>query len=223
MFSSVYRSADQINSAMARVFGHMSLATLTSMVVAMLVASSPSLMAVLFGTALKWVVLFAPVIAVVLITILLASNPPKSIGLLSLHGFASIMGLTLSVFFHAYTSMSLFTAFMGAAVLFGVMAFYGYFTKRDLSEFGSLLIVALIAIIIASVINIFIGSTVMQMTLSALSILIFMGLTAYDVQTIRTMVSTDSNDGVEILGALTLYLNFINIFINLLSLFGDQD
>jgi FtsH-binding integral membrane protein len=222
MTTSIYRSADQINTAMARVFGHMSLATLTSMVVAMLVASSPALMAVLFGTALKWVVLFAPLLMVFMLPPILNSNPPKMVAWVCLHSFAGVMGLMLSAVMHTYTTTSLVTAFMGAAVLFGTTAIYGYFTKRDLTGFGQLLFVALIAIIIASIINIFIGSTVTQMVISAISIVVFMGLTAYDTQSIRNMVSTDSNDGVEVLGALSLYLNFVNIFLSLLNLFGDK-
>ncbi len=130
------------------------------------------------------------------------------------------MGLSMAVIFAVYTMASIFTAFMGASVLFGVMSFYGYFTKKDLSGLGSLLFVALIAIIIASVINIFIGSTVMQMVISAIGIIIFLGFTAYDTQQIREAVSVDSNTSIEVLGALNLYLDFINLFINLLQLFG---
>jgi hypothetical protein len=111
---------------------------------------------------------------------------------------------------------------MGASVLFGTMSFYGYFTKKNLDSLGKFMFVGLIAIIIASIINIFIGSSVMQMVISALAIVIFMGLTAYDTQQIREMVSTDSSPAAEVLGALTLYLDFINIFLSLLQLFGDK-
>ena len=111
---------------------------------------------------------------------------------------------------------------MGAAVLFGTMSFYGYFTKQNLDSLGKFLFVGLIAIIIASIINIFIGSSVMQMVISALAIVIFMGLTAYDTQQIREIVSTDSTPAAEVVGALTLYLDFINIFLSLLQLFGDK-
>jgi len=102
------------------------------------------------------------------------------------------------------------------------MSFYGYFTKKDLDSLGKFMFVGLIAIVIASIINIFIGSSVMQMVISALAIVIFMGLTAYDTQQIREMVSTDSSPAAEVLGALTLYLDFINIFLSLLQLFGDK-
>jgi len=137
--------------------------------------------------------------------------------------FAALMGLSFATIFAVFTMGSISTAFMGAAVLFAVMSGYGYFTKKDLSSMGQMMFVGLIAIVIASVINIFIGSTVMQMVISALAIIIFMGLTAYDTQNIRETVSVDYNTGrEEVLGALSLYMNFINLFLNLLQLFGDR-
>ena len=111
---------------------------------------------------------------------------------------------------------------MGAAVLFGSMSLYGYFTKRSLESMGQFMFIGLIAIIIASVVNIFIGSTVMQMVISALAIIIFLGLTAYDTQQIREAVSVSHEGNEEVKGALTLYMDFINIFINLLQLFGGK-
>jgi uncharacterized protein len=133
------------------------------------------------------------------------------------------MGLSFATIFVLYSMGSIFTAFMGGAVLFGTMSIYGYFTKKDLTSIGSFMFVGLIAIVIASLINIFIGSTVLQMVISALAIVIFMGLTAYDTQNIRQIVSHDSDTGrEEVLGALSLYLNFINLFLSLLQLFGDR-
>jgi FtsH-binding integral membrane protein len=166
--------------------------------------------------------MFAPLIAVFGITIALNANPPKETAVLLLAGFAAIMGLSFAVIFAVYTMSSIFSAFMGASVLFGTMSFYGYFTKKNLDSLGKFMIVGLIAIVIASIINIFIGSSVMQMVISALAIVIFMGLTAYDTQQIREMVSTDSGPAAEVIGALTLYLDFINIFLSLLQLFGDK-
>ena len=106
--------------------------------------------------------------------------------------------------------------------MFGVMSGYGYFTKQSLDSLGKFMFVGLIAIIIASIVNIFIGSSVMQMVISALAIIIFLGLTAYDTQKIREELSIETNDGAEVRGALTLYMDFINLFINLLHLFGDR-
>lgn len=216
------RSAGEINSAMGRVYGHMGLAVLVSMIASMLVASSPALMAVLFGTGLKWVVIFAPLVAVLGMS--LAYNKlSKSTLQLLLYGFATLMGLSFATIFVVYQIGSIVTAFMGAAVLFGTLSFYGYFTKKDLSSWGSFLLVGLIALIIASIINIFIGSTVLQMTLSAIAIIVFLGLTAYDTQRIREMVTYENDGKMEIMGALSLYLNFINIFLSLLQLFGNRN
>lgn len=222
-YAPTFRSAEQINSAMARVYGHMGLAILNSAVVSMLVASSPALMALLFGTWFKWVVIFAPLVAIFGITMALNANPSKSTAQLMLHGFAALMGLSMSTIFVVYNLGSIVSAFVSAAVLFGVMSLYGYFTKRSLESIGQFLFIGLIAIVIASIINIFVGSSVATMVISALAIIIFLGLTAYDTQRIREMVSIDNDSGVaEISGALNLYLDFINIFINLLQLFGGR-
>jgi len=121
-----------------------------------------------------------------------------------------------------YNMGSIVSAFMGAAVLFGTMSFYGYFTKRDLTGVGQFMFIGLIAIIIASVINIFIGSSVFQMVISAIGVVVFLGLTAYDTQKIRTLVSVENDGKAEVMGALSLYLDFINLFLMLLQLFGGR-
>jgi FtsH-binding integral membrane protein len=218
----VFRSAGQINSAMGRVYANMALAVLTSMVVSGLVASSPGLMALLFGTALKWVVMFLPLVAILAASFAYERMSKGQLQIF-LHGFAAIMGLSFATIFVVFNMGSIVSAFMAAAVLFAVMSFYGYFTKKDLSSWGSFLMVGLIAIIIASIINIFIGSTVMQMVISAIAIIVFLGLTAYDTQNIRQMVSYDNDGKMEVWGALSLYLNFINIFLSLLQLFGQRN
>lgn len=220
--TSTYRSATQINTAMAGVYKNMGLAVLVSMIVSFFVGTNASLMEFFFTGAMKWIVIFAPLVAVLGMTFSL-DKVSKTAAHLMLYGFAALMGLSFATIFVVYNMGSIVTAFMGAAVLFSVMSLYGYFTKKDLSGLGSLLFVGLIAIIIASVINIFIGSTVFQMVISAVAIIIFLGLTAYDTQTIRQMVSYDRNDNAEVAGALSLYLNFINLFLHLLQLFGEKD
>ena len=220
--SAVWRSASQINEAMARVYKHMGLAVLTSMIVSLLVSSSPALMAFLFTGAMKWIVMFAPLV-VILVAGFAIDKMSKSTLTAFLHGFAALMGLSFSAIFVVYTATSIFSAFMSAAVLFAVMSFYGYFTKRDLTSMGQFMFVGLIAIIIASIINIFIGSSVMTMVISAVAIVIFLGLTAYDTQNIRNMVTMENDGKLEVLGALTLYMDFINIFLNLLQLFGSRN
>jgi uncharacterized protein len=220
--ASTYRSAADINQAMARVYGHMFLAVLTSMIVSFFVGFNPQLLAFFFTGALKWVVIFAPLVA-----ILVASFAQTSFSVIGLkfflHAFAALMGLSFAMIFAVYNLGSIASAFMAAAVLFAVMSFYGYFTKKNLDSVGQFLFVGLIAVIIASVINIFVGSTVLQMVVSAVAVLVFLGLTAFDTQRIRQQVSVGGDTTrEEVWGALSLYLNFINLFMNLLQLFGDR-
>ena len=215
-----YRTAEEINSAMGRVYGHMSMAVLVSMLISYWVGTTPELLAFFFTGVLKWIVIFAPLAAIFGISYVLGTNPTKSVAQLCLHGFAALMGLSFAMIFAVFTMGSIVSAFMGAAILFAVMSGYGYFTKRSLESMGQFMFIGLIAIVIASIVNIFIGSSVMATVISALAIIIFLGLTAYDTQRIREMISVDTSDAVEISGALSLYMNFINIFINLLQLFG---
>ncbi len=218
----VVRSASQINSAMGRVYGHMGLAVLVSMIASMLVASSPALMAALFGTGLKWVVMFAPLIAILGMSLAYEKMSKSTIQLM-LYAFAVLMGVSFATIFVVFQLGSIVSAFMGGAILFGTLSFYGYFTKKDLSSWGTFLLVGLIAVVLASIINIFIGSSALAMTVSAIAILVFLGLTAYDTQRIREMVTYENDGKAEIIGALSLYLNFINIFLSLLQLFGNRN
>jgi FtsH-binding integral membrane protein len=223
MYASTFRTAEQINSAMSRVYGNMFLALLVSMIVSFAVSTSPGLMIFFFTGFMKWVTILAPLVSMFLLIPFMNSNPPRDLARLALLGFAALMGLSFATIFVVYTIGSIVSAFMGAAVLFGTLSFYGYFTKKNLESWGSFLFVGLIAIIIASIINIFVGSSVGAMVISALAIIIFLGLTAYDTQRIREMVSVERESGsAEVMGALSLYLNFINIFLSLLQLFGGR-
>jgi FtsH-binding integral membrane protein len=217
-----YRSAEQVNAAMGRVYGHMSLAVVVSMLVSYFVGTSPELLQFFFTGIMKWIVIFAPLAAIFGVSYVLGNNPTKQVAQLCLHGFAALMGLSFAMIFAVFTMGSIVSAFMGGAILFGIMSGYGYFTKQSLDSMGKFMLVGLIAIVIASIVNIFIGSTVMQMVISALAIIIFLGLTAYDTQQIREMVSVDTSPAVEVSGALTLYMDFINLFLNLLQLFGGR-
>jgi len=219
--TSVYRNAADINSAMGRVYGHMFLAVITSMIVSYFVGHTPALMEFFFTGAMKWIVIFAPLVAILAMSFAVEQFSKGALQMF-LHGFAALMGLSFATIFVVYNMGSIVSAFMGAAVLFGVMSFYGYFTKKDLSGFGSFLLVGLIAIIIASIINIFIGSTLFQMVISSIGVLVFLGLTAYDTQRIREMVSRENDGKAEVMGALSLYLDFINLFLMLLQLFGQR-
>lgn len=222
-FDTTIKTASNINLAMARVYNNMFFAVLTSMVVSYFVGTSPDLLQFFFTGITKWIVIFAPLAFIFAVPVLLNSGIGRSGKLLVLHSFAALMGLSFATIFAVYAMGSIFSAFMGAAVLFGTMSVYGYFTKTNLDSMGKFMFVGLIAIIIVSLINIFIGSTLIQMVVSALAIIIFLGLTAYDTQKIREQIMySNFDDSAEISGALTLYLDFINLFLNLLNLFGDR-
>jgi FtsH-binding integral membrane protein len=151
------------------------------------------------------------------------SNATYNQARVMLHVFAALMGLSMSTIFVVFTTASIVSAFMGAAVLFGTMSLWGYFTKRSLESWGSFLLVGLIAVVIASIVNVFLGNSALAMAVSAVAIIVFLGLTAYDTQRIRIEVSIlESDSKAEILGALSLYMNFINLFISLLQLFGGR-
>jgi len=140
--------------------------------------------------------------------------------------FAAVMGVSLSLIISLFTTASIVTALLGTTVSFAALAFYGYFTKRDLSGFGPFLFAGVIGLIVAMIANIFIASTALQMTLNVLCILIFLGLTAYDMNRIRDMFWSASAGDIgrmQWFGALSLYINFINIFVSMLQLFGNRE
>jgi len=227
--NSVYRNAEQINSAMGRVYGHMAIAVLISMFTSYQVSANAALMAFFFTGVMKWIVMFAPLLLILAFSVA-SEKFSKTGSQVFLYIFSALMGLSFATIFIIYNMGSIVSAFMGGAVLFGVMSGYGYFTKKDLSGFGSLLLVGLIAIIIASIFNIVMASfwpgaidnLLFSMVISAIAILVFLGLTAYDTQRIREEVSIENNGIAEIRGALSLYLNFINLFLSLLQLFGEK-
>jgi uncharacterized protein len=229
--STMYRTASEINSAMLRVYNHMAMAVITSMIVSLLVSSSPAAMAFLFTGIMKWIVIFAPLAAVFAISAALNNNPSGGSAMMMLHGFAALMGLSMSAVFVVYTGYSIFTAFVSAAILFGTLSAYGYFTQRDLSSVGQFMFVGLIAIILASIANLvlanfwpgMIDNALTSMVISAIAVVVFLGLTAWDTQRIRQAVSVDVGPATEVQGALSLYINFINIFLSLLQLFGNRE
>jgi FtsH-binding integral membrane protein len=221
MSSTTYKSVSDVNTAMSRVYGHMGLAVLTSMIVSFLIGTSPALMTFFFTGAMKWIVIFAPLVVVLAVSFAWERFSQRALTFF-LHGFAALMGLSFATIFVAFNMGSIVSAFMSAAVLFGVMSVYGYFTKKNLDTIGQYLFVGLVAIVIASIVNIFIGSSLFQMVISAMAVIVFLGLTAYDTQKIRELVSVDTDGRAEVMGALTLYLDFINLFLSLLQIFGGR-
>jgi len=221
--SPVYRSAMQINAAMGRVYFHMMLAVITSMLVSYWVGTTPELVKFFFTGWVKWVTIFAPLAAVFVVTIAINADPPRPVAVALLHGFAGLMGLSFAAIFAIYVMASIVSAFLGAAVLFATLSLWGYFTRQSLDSWGKYLMIGVIALIVVGLINVFLGSSVLQTMISAAAVVIFLALTAYDTQKIRQLVSVEDGSGSEeILGALSLYLNFINIFLSLLQLFGDR-
>ena len=179
----------------------------------------------LFFSGLKWVVMLAPLGIVFYMSFgIRKMSAAKAQTVFWV--FAALMGLSLSWILLIYTGASVARVFFITSATFGAMSIYGYTTKRDLTKFGSFLMMGLIGIIIASVVNIFMKSTMMYFVISILGVLIFVGLTAYDTQKIKNMyLASDSGEVIgkkAVMGALTLYLDFINLFIMLLRLFGQR-
>jgi len=179
----------------------------------------------LYNSALMWVVMLAPLGVVFYMSFgIRKMSAAKAQG--TFWVFAALMGASLSSIFLVYTGASITRVFFITAGTFGGMSIYGYTTKRDLTKLGSFLMMGLIGIIIASIVNIFMKSTMMYFVISILGVLIFVGLTAYDTQKIKNMYSVSDSGEImgkkAVMGALTLYLDFINLFIMLLRLFGQR-
>lgn len=213
-----------LNNAVAGVMSKMTMGVFATMILAGLV-SSLGLVPVLFSSFLGYVILFAP-LAMSLFLAWQGEKMNESTIKLWFFAFAGVMGLSLSLIVHTFTTASIAAALVGTTVSFAALAFYGYFTKKDLSGFGPFLFAGVIGLIIAGIVNIFVGSSALQMTLNALAIFIFLGLTAYDMNRIRDMFWNSSEEEVRRMqwfGALSLYINFINIFVSLLQLFGNKE
>ncbi len=179
----------------------------------------------IYASGLKWVIMLAP-LAVVFYMSFGIARMTASKAQTTFWIFAALMGASLSSIFLIYTGASITRVFFITAGTFGAMSIYGYTTKRDLTKLGSFLIMGLFGIIIASLVNIFLKSSMMYFIISIIGVLVFVGLTAYDTQKIKNMyLASDSGELIgkkAVMGALTLYLDFINLFIMLLRLFGQR-
>lgn len=183
-------------------------------------------MAWMFTGVLRWVIMLAP-LGFVLVLSMGIRRMSYPVATLLFAAFSFVMGISLSFIFAAYTATSIFTTFLITGGMFAAMAVYGMTTKQDLSRLGSMLMMGLFGLIIASVVNMFVGSSTMQWAISFVGVIIFTGLTAYDVQNImRNSLTMDADSEAakkaSILGALSLYLDFINLFLYLLRFFGDR-
>ncbi|MCW5713470.1 MAG: Bax inhibitor-1/YccA family protein [Bauldia sp.] len=185
-----------------------------------------SLGVTLYGSPLQWVIIFAPLVLVIFLSVRIARMSVAS-AQIAFWAFAALLGLSLSSIFLVYTSQSIAQVFFITAATFGAVSLWGYTTKRDLTGWGSFLFMGLIGVIIASIVNIFLGSDALGFAISIIGVLVFTGLTAYDTQKIKEMYSAN-DDGTlmgrkAIMGALRLYLDFINLFLMLLRLFGNRE
>ena len=211
---------------MLQVYNYMASGVALTGIVAYLVASSPALTGALFGNPIMpWIVMLAPIgLALYFGARIHAMSFATSQIIFWI--FAGLMGLSLATVFLVYTGESIARVFFITAGTFGAMSLYGYTTKTDLTKFGSFLMMGLIGIIIASVVNIFVGSTALQFAISVIGVLVFVGLTAYDTQKIKETYWADDDSETHgkkaVMGALNLYLDFINLFVMLLQLFGSR-
>jgi len=214
-----------LRSYMLSVYNYMTSGVLLTGIVALLFAQS-GLAAQVLSTPLRWVIMFAPLAFVMVMSFGMNRISTGTLKML-FWGFATVMGLSMSSIFLVYTGTSIAQTFFAVAAAFAGLSLWGYTTKKDLSGFGTFLIMGVIGLLVAMVINIFLQSTAMQLAISAIGVLLFAGLTAYDTQKIKSMYAqvagSDMMGKVVIMGALNLYLDFINMFTFLLQFMGNRD
>ena len=218
-----------LRSYMLSVYNRMTSGVLLTGIVAMLFASggaqSPAAQILVGGGPLAWIIMLAPLGFVMAMSF--GANRMKTSTMSMLFWvFAVVMGLSLSTIFLQYTGTSIAGAFFSTAAAFAGLSLYGYTTKRDLAPFGTFLIMGVVGLLVASLINLFLQSGVMSLVISAIGVLLFAGLTAYDTQKIKSIYfevqGTEMAGKTAILGALNLYLDFINMFLFILRLFGSS-
>ena len=211
---------------MLRVYNYMGLGLVVTGLVAFMVSSTPALYVPIFSSPLKYVVMLAPLAFVLLFSFKMQTMSAASAQAM-FWAFCAVMGLSLASVFLVFTGTSIARTFFITATMFGATSLYGYTTKRDLTQFSSFLIMGLIGVVIASIVNIFLGSTALQFAISVIGIAVFIGLTAWDTQTIKEQYAenfdAESRQKLAVFGAFSLYLNFINIFQLLLNFTGERE
>lgn len=214
-----------LRSYLSRVYMFMAFGLLLTGGSAYTVANIPEMMQLVFGTGLKWVFIFAPLALVFFLSFRINSLRYSTAQAL-FWVYSAMVGVSLASIFLMYTGTSIARVFFISSSMFGAMSLYGYTTRRDLSGMGSFMFMGLIGIVIASLINMFMQSSAMQFVISIVAVIVFTGLTAYDTQAIKLMYY--EGDGEEVMGkkalmgALRLYLDFLNLFLAMLQLFGDR-
>jgi len=213
-----------LRSYMLKVYNYMTSGLALTGLVAYLVAHT-GLFAAIYGSGLGFVVMLAP-LGIVFFMGFKIEKMKASTAQALFWAFSVLMGVSLSYIFIVYTDTSIMRVFFITAAMFGAMSLYGYTTKRSLARWGSFLFMGLIGVVIAMVVNIFLQSSMMHFVISVIGVIVFTGLTAYDTQRIKAVYAESDGQSVmtkkAVMGALSLYLNFINMFIMLLHLFGGQ-
>lgn len=220
--------AEEQRRFMLSVYNWMMTALLVTTGIAYFVSTSESMINFMFGNPLIFFGLFIAELFAVGTLALAVRKMSASTAMMVFFIYAALNGLTLSFIFLVYTQAAITSAFFTAAVMFGAMSFYGYTTKKDLTSWGSFFFMGLIGIIIGSVVNIFLASSMLYWLITYVGVFVFVGLTAYDTQKIKNMniignEGTDEDKKEAIMGALTLYLDFINLFLLLLRIFGRRN
>ncbi len=203
------------------IYGHMTAGLAATGAVAALFAATGAT-DVLVSSGAMWLFVFAP-LAVAIALSFVADRLSLAATVLAFYGFAAVMGVSLSTTFLTYVGVDIARVFFITAGSFAAMSIWGYTTNRDLTNMGSFLIMGLIGVVLAALINVFVGSTALQFAVSVLGVLIFIGLTAYDTQRLKQDYFSGADYKHAMFGALSLYLNFINLFVSLLQLLGNRN
>ncbi|MEI4196404.1 Bax inhibitor-1/YccA family protein [Roseovarius sp. E0-M6] len=218
-----------LRAHMNKVYGTMSVGMLLTFLTAWAVGNNAAMMETLFTGITRWIVMFAPLIMVFAFGAVI-NKLSYAAAQLFFYAFAAVMGVSISYIFVVFTDFSIAQVFLTTSVAFAGLSLWGYTTKKDISGWGSFLIMGVIGLIVASIINIFLGSPAIMFAISILGVLIFAGLTAYDTQSIKNEYLAHAHHGdsewlgkAAIMGALRLYLDFINMFMMLLNLLGARE
>lgn len=219
MADTAERERTFIRSVYAWMFGGL----LLTAAAAAWVVNSVAMQQLIFNTPLRWVLLIAELGLVFFLSFRITKISAGTAAAVFLV-FSLLNGLTLSAIFFFYTTGAIYQAFFTAAGMFGAMSIYGMVTKRDLTSWGSFFFMGLIGLVICSVINIFLKSSALGFAVSVIGVFVFLGLTAYDTQKLKSYAqATELRENLAVIGALALYLDFINLFLMLLRLFGGGD
>ena len=230
-----YRQIDQLEgkriavpALIRKVYTWMALALAITGVTAYGVAISPNLINLIFGSKMVFFGLIIAELAMVMILTARLNNLSLTSATMMFIGYSVLNGVTLASIFLVYTMSSIASTFFICAATFGVMSAYGAMTKTDLSSMGKLLFMGLIGLIIATLVNVFVGNSMLDLIISYVGVLVFVGLTAWDTQKIKMMLADadymdESTQKLALIGALSLYLDFVNLFLYLLRIFGKRD